>query len=73
MGDRPRHPKKDLEALLRDAEACGWVFEKKNGYYKGKCGCEAKHRKTVHLSPSDPRYVLNTRKWFERTCWKDER
>jgi hypothetical protein len=47
-------------------EELEWVLQ-------GKCGCEAKHMKTVHLTPSDPRYGLNTRKWFERTCWKDER
>lgn len=56
---------------MRDAEARGWVFTKGSGYYKGKCSCEAKHIKTVHLTPSNPRYTLNLRKWFERTCWKD--
>jgi len=73
VGDRPKHPKKDIEALMREAEDRGWVFERGNGYYKGKCGCEGKHIKTIHLSPSNPRYVLNAQKWFERTCWKDER
>lgn len=72
MGDRPKHPKRDIEALLRDAEQRGWCFIKNpRGYYKGKCSCEGKHLKTVHLTPSNPQYVLNLRKWFERTCWKD--
>lgn len=73
MGDRPKHNRPDIEALMREAEARGWVFTKGSGYYKGKCSCEGKHMKTVHLSPSNPRYTLNLRKWFERTCWKEGR
>jgi hypothetical protein len=74
VGDRPKSKNQDIEALLREAESRGWVFTKNpNGYYKGKCGCPGKHVKSVHLTPSDRRYVLNARKWFERTCWKDER
>lgn len=74
MAERPKHQNKEIEALLKEAESYRWVFTKNpGGYYKGKCGCEAKHLKMVHCTPSNPRYVLNLRKWFERTCWKDER
>jgi len=32
------------------------------------------HRKTVHLTPSDPNYVRNLRQWLERqSCWNGEK
>ncbi len=73
MGDRPRHQRSDIEQILRDAEASGWVFTRRNEYFRGKCSCEGKHMRTVHATPSSPRYAINLRKWFERTCWKGER
>jgi hypothetical protein len=72
VGDRPKHQAKEIEALMREAEARGWVFTKGQRYFKGKCSCAGKHMKTIKLTPSDPNYLLNTRKWLERqSCWKD--
>ncbi|MBG6098790.1 hypothetical protein [Nocardioides luteus] len=70
---RPRHPIKELEALLKSLEEQGWVVEKGSKYYRAKCPCEEKAMKSIHLTPSNPHYLLNTRKKLARdTCWKDD-
>lgn len=67
--NRPRHPRKDLEALLREAEGNGWRVTK-GKYYIMWCPCALKHKRTVHLTPSDPGYVRNLLGWLRReTCW----
>lgn len=69
---RPRHPNKELEAVLREAESRPkpWRVSKGKKYFKLWCACEAKHRRTVHLTPSDPHYERNLRQWLERQpCW----
>jgi hypothetical protein len=74
VSQRPRHPVKELESVLQEAEARGWrVTKKPKGYFKLWCPCEAKHRKTVHLTPSDPNYERNLRAWLRRQpCWTQE-
>jgi len=68
---RPKHPKPELEAILKQAEIQGWRVDRGKKYYKMFCPCKV-HFKTVHLSPSDPNYPLNLRKWLTRTgCWKE--
>jgi hypothetical protein len=52
---RPKHPDKDLEAVLRSLESAGWRIEKSRKYFKGYCPC-GNHKKTVPLTPSDPDY-----------------
>jgi hypothetical protein len=70
--DRPRHPRQDLEALLREAERKGWRVTRGTRYYAMLCPC-GQHRKTVHLTPSDPGYERNLRGLLRRaTCWDDE-
>lgn len=72
MPERPKHPVKELESLLREAEDKGWRVSRGKRYYRLYCPC-GEHMKTMHLTPSDPRYRLNFRKWLERQpCWKDE-
>lgn len=69
---RPRHPKKELEAVLREAESQKWVVSKAKKYFKMRCPCDEKHSKTVHLSPSDPNYLRNLIGHLLRTtCWKE--
>lgn len=69
---RPRHPRKELEELLRNAERRGWKVSKGRKYFKMKCPCGI-HIKTVHLTPSDPRYLRNTLSLLAReTCWERE-
>lgn len=58
MPDRPRHPKKDLEAVLVIAEKAGWRVTRKTRYFKMYCPC-GNHLRSIHLSPSDPNYKKN--------------
>lgn len=70
---RPRHPDKDLEAVLRSAEKQDWTVTKRpRGYFKMKCPCDEGHAKTVHLSPSNPKYHLQLVNQLKRsTCWRE--
>lgn len=72
MSIRPRHPVKELEAVLSEAESKDWrVTKGKTGYFKLWCPCAAKHRRSVHLTPSDPNYERNLRAWLNRLpCWR---
>ena len=68
---RRKHPDKDLEKVLKDAEAQGWRIKDKN-YFKMYCPCPGKHLKSVHLTPSDPNYLRNLlKKLLRDTCWKE--
>lgn len=70
MPDRPKHPVKELEALLRSAEEQGWTVTRGKKYYRCLCAC-GEHLKTIHLTPSDPNYVRNHSAWFTRqACWE---
>ncbi len=68
---RPKHQVKELEAVLREAEQRHWRVDKPN-YFRLLCPC-GKHQRRVHLTPSNPNYELNLRKWLERQpCWEEE-
>ncbi len=72
MVSRSKHPVKELEALLREAEGRHWRVERGGRYFKMYCPC-GQHKKTVHLSPSDPNYERNCRSQLNRaTCWDRE-
>jgi hypothetical protein len=71
---RPKHPIKELETVLKEAEAKGWRVEKGKKYFKiwcpKRCG---KHWKTVKLTPSGGTYLQNLIGQLQRaTCWGDE-
>jgi hypothetical protein len=68
---RPKHPNRDLEAVLREAEAKGWRVEKRpNRYFKMKYPCDRLPIKTVKLTPSNPYYEMQLRgELSRRTCW----
>jgi hypothetical protein len=75
VATRPRHPVKELEAVLREAEEKKpkWRVTKRKRYFTLWCPCAAKHKKTVHLSPSDPNYETRLRSYLKsRTCWDQE-
>ena len=56
---RPKHPNKELEAILRSLEGQGWRVTRGGGYYKAYCPPpHARCVKTVKLTPSGPRYAL---------------
>ena len=70
MADRPKHPRKELETIIREAEARGWGVTKGKGYFRMLCPC-GQHKKWVALTPSDPRYGTNLGKWLARqSCWE---
>jgi hypothetical protein len=69
---RPRHPVKELEWVLRTAELRGWRVTRGKKYFKMKCSCPRMCIKTVHLSPSDPKYAVNLIGYLTRTtCWTE--
>jgi hypothetical protein len=53
VSGRPRHPDKDIEALLRSLEADEWRVIKGRKYFKAYRGCGV-HKKTIHITPSGP-------------------
>ncbi|MGY6501657.1 MAG: hypothetical protein ACXIVQ_12315 [Acidimicrobiales bacterium] len=70
MGDRQRHPKKDLEALLQFAEGLGWRVVRKGKYFSCYCPCPAKHRESIAMTPSDPNYGRNKKNKISK-CRKE--
>ena len=68
---RPRHRVKELEAVLKEAEAKGWRVELGKKYWKMYCPNGCKCKKTVKCTPSDPHYETNLRHFLDReTCWR---
>lgn len=53
--------KQELAAILSEARGKRWQVTKGKKYWKLWCPNPCKCRKTVHLTPSDPRYVMNLR------------
>lgn len=73
MAARPRHQRKELEAVLQLAERQDWIVTKSGKYFKMYCPCVDKHLKTVHLTPSDPNYVRNLLNKLHRdTCLRED-
>jgi hypothetical protein len=69
---RPRHPDKEIEAVLEEAEEHGWRVKKPKGaaYYKALCPCGRHAKWSIHATPSTPDYAKNLRAWFHRQeCW----
>lgn len=67
---RPRHPDKELEALLRDLERQNWTVKRGKGYFLARCPCAEKHQKWIHLTPRRG-YAKRQRYWFEsKTCYR---
>jgi len=72
---RPKHPRKELEALLKEAEAQDWrVVKGGDQQFKLYCPCPDRHIATVRATPSGSRYERNKRRVLRRdTCWEDRR
>jgi hypothetical protein len=67
---RRRHLDKDIEGVLLEAEAHGWVVVPSANYWKLRCKCPAKHQRWVHLTPSNTNYGKNLASWLKRqSCW----
>jgi hypothetical protein len=71
-GGRPRHPKPELEAVIRELEAHDWRVDRPSTYYRCRCPC-GEHSKMLHLSPSNPDYAKQALRWCKRQpCWTEE-
>jgi len=72
VSSRPRHPVKELEAVLQEMESRRWRVGKSKKYFEARCLC-GEHQRWVHLTPSDPNYERNLRMWLKRLpCWGKE-
>lgn len=75
MGKRggywPKHPDKDLQAVLVVFNENEWEIIRGNGYYKMRCPCGA-HKLTLHLSPSNPNHGKEKIQQMKRTdCYRE--
>ena len=69
---RPKHPDKNIEAVLQEAEDHGWTVKKAKGaaYYKVLCFCGRHAKWSIHATPSTSDYAKNLAAWFHRQeCW----
>ena len=73
VSGRARHPRKELETLLRAAEVREWevTYNSRGNYWRVRCTKCRKHQRSIHKSPSDPNYPKNVEMWFRRSqgCW----
>jgi hypothetical protein len=73
LGYWKKHPKKELEAVLREFDSRGWRIENPPTYYAVKCPCPKQHMRYVHLTPSNPRYANEVLNWLRRCeCSREE-
>ena len=70
---RPKHPRKELEAILVVIEdEGGWRVDKPGKYFRCRCPC-GQHSKYVHLTPSNPRHGDEALRYCKRqSCWGGE-
>ena len=68
-----RHPRKDMERVLREFDARGWRIVDPPKYYKVLCPC-GDHMRWIHLTPSNPYYGSQALQWARSTCplWNSE-
>lgn len=72
MGYWPKHPRKELEALLREFDRVGWRIKKGKKYYRLLCPC-GEHAHSVHITPSGRNYAKNLLRWLHRQeCYQSE-
>lgn len=65
-----KHPKKELESLLGEFHEAGWRIVSTGKYYKVYCPCGS-HKRSIHLSPSNPNYVKDAVRWlFRQSCYE---
>jgi hypothetical protein len=74
VGSWKKHPRKDLQEVLEKFSAAGWQVINPPKYYKVYCPCVQQHKRTIHLTPSDPNYGRNALAWMRRqTCMREHR
>ena len=58
--------KQDYREAVEWVRAQGWrVDEERDGYPMAFCKC-GKHHRSIHLTPSNPRYYQQLRNWVKR-------
>lgn len=71
--DRPRHPKKAVEAAVVFAEARGWRWRKGEGHCWGRLKCTLADRQgcqiSVNSTPSNPDNHARTIMRYVKRCW----
>ena len=70
---RHKHPRKEIEALLAEAEAHGMrvAMSSRSGAFKVRCSCPEGHYMVIHRTPGPTlgrRKANELRKW---TCWEE--
>ena len=67
-----KHPRKDLQEVLKVFDAHGWTIEDPPKYYRLTCPCGL-HLKWLHLTPSNPNHGREALQWARRTCpmWEE--
>ncbi|GAA4283321.1 hypothetical protein GCM10022261_08520 [Brevibacterium daeguense] len=67
-----KHPNKELEALLEEFHEAGWqIINPKKKYYKVRCPCGS-HYRSIHISPSNPRYSQDALSWlYRQPCYSE--
>jgi len=69
----PRHPNKEIQFFLIELDEAGWVIAKSSKYYRVLCDCGA-HKAHIHLTPSNPYYLNDIRRYLIRyTCLGNSR
>ncbi|WP_030166404.1 hypothetical protein [Spirillospora albida] len=62
---------RELRAVRKEAVSQGWTVLRGKRYWKLRCPCPMKHKKSMSLTPSNPNYVKNLLGELRRaTCWK---
>lgn len=69
--DRPKHPKREGEDLLREAETRGCTITRGKGYFKMKCPC-GDDMLTIHLTPQRGHFRAKLRLMQKWSCWDKE-
>lgn len=66
-----KHPRKDLESLLGEFHDAGWRIIDPPRYYTVRCPC-GRHQRSIHLTPSDPKYAQNALRWlYRQQCYPE--
>lgn len=61
-----RHKDDAVQRILEQFDELGWTITDQSTYYKAFCPCPSKHKRWVHLTPSDPNYAKNLAAWLRR-------
>lgn len=69
MSNRPKHPAKEVEAILRDAEDQGFTVARTKRHFEVR-DADGRRVTTFGTSPSDRRAILNSLSPLKRAGYK---